>query len=385
MEKPGLEPAGGSRPASNPVTCEKVPNSPATSDSPSNGEDWILGNASMTAITGSEVGRTLRRHWLWAVAGGIGIIVLGGLAGALKPWAFPGFVEMRMPRRADVPISIAAARDGTIWFTMESAFGRLRNGAIEKIPRSMADVEPLGLAVDAGGAAWFTDTPMRAIGRMGADGRVQSFPLPTSIVRLGRLAVAPDGAVWFAEPSTVSVTRLRDGVFTRYLVGVPAPMGSTNVAPFGVAVDPNGTVWATLQNANQLVRIAPGGEMITFEVPTSRSGLGDIAVDAGGAVWFLELAANKVGRYASGRFQEFTVPTPNAGLMALAVAPDGAAWFTELRAHKLGRVYRETITEFPLPRGDGRPFGLAVDAANNVWYTDLDGWLGHLPADRARG
>ncbi|HSB77991.1 MAG TPA: streptogramin B lyase Vgb(B), partial [Candidatus Methylomirabilis sp.] len=89
--------------------------------------------------------------------------------------------------------------------------------------------------------------------------------------------------------------------------------------------------------------------------------------------------------YASGRFQEFTVPTPSAGLTALAVAPDGAAWFTELRAHKLGRVYRGTIREFPLPRDDARPFGLAVDASNNVWYTDLSGWLGHLPADRARG
>ncbi|HSB80063.1 MAG TPA: hypothetical protein VLM91_14885, partial [Candidatus Methylomirabilis sp.] len=270
-----------------------------------------------------------------------------------------------MPNRTDVPISIAAAPDGTIWFTLEGAVGRLRNGAIEKIPRRMADIEPLGLAVDAGGAVWFTDTPMRAIGRLGVDGGSRSFPLPMSMVRLGRLAVASDGTVWFAEPSTVSVTRLRDGVFTRFLVGTPGPMGSTNVAPFGVAVDPHGMVWATLQNANQLVRIAPGNQMITFEVPTSRSGLGDVAVDAAGAVWFLELAANKVGRYASGRFQEFTVPTPSAGLTALAVAPDGAAWFTELRAHKLGRVYQGTIREFPLPREDARPFGLAVDASNN--------------------
>jgi virginiamycin B lyase len=313
------------------------------------------------------------------------MIALGGLVGALKPWASPGFVEMQLPRRTDVPISIAAARDGTIWFTMERAFGRLRNGAIEKIPRRVADVEPLGLAVDAGGAAWFTDTPTRAIGRLGPDGRLHSFSLPTSIVRLGRLAVAPDGAVWFSEPSTVSVTRLRDGVFTRFMVGTPAPMGPTNAAPFGVAVDPHGSVWATLQNANQLVRIAPGSEMTTFDVPSARSGLGDVAVDTTGAVWFLEVVANKVGRYASGRFREFTVPTPSAGLMALAVAPDGAAWFTELRAHKLGRVYGDVITEFPLPRGDARPFGLAVDAANNIWYTDLDGWLGRLPADRTRG
>jgi virginiamycin B lyase len=151
-----------------------------------------------------------------------------------------------------------------------------------------------------------------------------------------------------------------------------------------VAVAHDGTVWATLQNANKLLRIAPDGEKTAFDVPTRRSGLGDIAVDAAGAVWFLEISANKIGRFAGGRFEEFVVPTQNAGLTALAVAPDGAAWFTELRAHRLGRLHDGAITEFALPRQDARPFGITVDAGNNVWYTDLSGWLGRLHADRAR-
>jgi len=73
-----------------------------------------------------------------------------------------------------------------------------------------------------------------------------------------------------------------------------------------------------------------------------------------------------------------------AGLTALAVAPDGSAWFTEIRAHQLGRVRVGVVREFPLPRRDARPFGVAIDQANNVWYTDLSGWVGMLPADRAR-
>ena len=290
-----------------------------------------------------------------------------------------------MPRRADVPIGIAAGRDGVIWFTMENAIGRVRGGAVEQMPRSSPDIEPLGLAVDRDGAAWYTDAPARAIVRLLAEGKVQSFSLGTSIARLGRLAIAPDGAVWFAEPSTVSVTRLKDGVLARYTVGPPSMLGSGNVAPFGVALDAQGTVWATLQNANQLVRIAPTGEMAAFDVPTPRSGLSDVGVDPSGTVWFLEMAANKVGRFAGGRFQEFAVPTQGAGVTALAVAPDGAVWFTQLRGHKLGRIYQGAISEFPLPREDARPFGLTVDASNNVWYTDLSGWVGRLSADRARG
>ena len=50
-----------------------------------------------------------------------------------------------------------------------------------------------------------------------------------------------------------------------------------------------------------------------------------------------------------------------------------------------GRVRAGIVKEFPLPRRDARPFGVTVDAANNVWYTDLGGWLGMLPAKRARG
>ena len=309
------------------------------------------------------------------------------VAGRIGPWANWGFVEFKMLSRTDIPVGIAVARDGTVWFTLEGsdAIGTLRNGTIQKIGTGADSLEPLGLAVDAEGYVWYTNAQARAISRVSPDGAIRSFPLSTSIARLGRLAVAPDGAVWFAEPTVVSVTRLKDGVFTRHSVGPPAPMGSSNVGPFGVAVDPQGTVWATLQNANSLVRILPGVEMTAFDVPTRRSGLGDVALDGRGAVWVLEASANKVARFIGGRFEEFPVPTPNAGLTALAVAPDGAAWFTELRAHKLGRVRDGVITEFALPRGDARPFGITVDASNNVWYTDLSGWLGRLAADRARG
>ena len=320
------------------------------------------------------------RRRLWGVAAIVLAVALGALVWRVGSWFDPGFVEYRMLVKTDIPTAVAVAPDGTVWFTIEfsDAIGVFRNGRIERVPKGTENVEPLGLAVDAAGGVWYTDAPRRAISRISTDGNVRSFPLSTAIVRLGRLAVAPDGGVWFADATTWSVTRLKDGVFTRHDVG------AFRATPFGVAVDPHGTVWATLQSVNKLARISADGQVAQFDVPTRGSGVGDVAIDRSGAVWFLEFGANKIGRFADGRFTEFTIPTSSAGLTALAAAPDGSLWFTEHRAGQLGRLRDGRVSEVRLPRADARPFGVAVDADNNVWYTDLSGWLGMLRADRAK-
>ena len=318
-----------------------------------------------------------RRVWLTAaIVAGIAIVVVL----AWQPWSNSGFVEYRMLQRTDIPAAMTIAPDGAVWFAIEmsDAFGVFRHGRIERMAKGKQNLETLGLDVDADGGVWFTDPPRRTVSRMAADGSIRSFPLATPVVKLGRLAVGPEQAVWFADLTTASVTRLKDGVFTRHV------SRSAGAAPWGVAVEPDGTVWATLPEVNRIVRITADSQLTEFEVPTRGSGLGDVVVDAAGAVWFLEQQANKIGRFAQGRFVEFPVPTPSAGLTALAVAPDGGVWFTQLRGSRLGRVRDGRVREFALPRPNARPFGIAVDRANNVWYTDLGGWLGMLRAEHAR-
>jgi virginiamycin B lyase len=280
--------------------------------------------------------------------------------------------------KTDIPTAIDVAPNGAVWFTIEfsDAIGVFQGGQIQRIRKKNQNLEALGLAADATGGAWVTDTTARAISRILADGEVRSFPLSTPIARLGRLALAPDGAVWFADILMASVTRLQNGAFTAHSVGL---QGAT---PYGIALDRSGNVWTTLQGPDKLGRISSGGELTTFDVPTRNSGLGDLAIDRGGAVWFLELRTNKIGRFTDGRFAEFEVPTPSAGLASLAAAPDGSVWFTELGVGKLGRVKNGQVSEFSLPRADGHPFGVAVDTTNAVWYTDLRGWLGRLAVSR---
>jgi virginiamycin B lyase len=324
--------------------------------------------------------RRFRRWHVWLPIFGVFGATLGTVAWLLGLHTAPGVIEYRMLVKTDIPTAIAIAPNGAVWFTLEfsDAIGVFRNGKIDRIHKGSENLEPLGLAADGADGAWYTDASIRAISRISSEGAIRSFPLPTPVVRLGRLAVAADGAVWFADATTASVTRLHNGVLTRH------DFGSHGGIPYGIAADTNGTVWTTLQGADRLGRIATAGQVTVLDVPTRNSGLGDIAVDQSGAVWFLELRANRIGRLAEGRFTEFTLPTPSAGLTALAAAPDGSVWFTELRTGRLGRLRNGQVTEFRLPRAGSRPFGVAVDAANNVWYTDLGGWLGMLPAVRAK-
>jgi virginiamycin B lyase len=326
------------------------------------------------------VPRRFRKWQVWLLAAVVFAMGLGVLVWQLGLRSNPGFTEYPMLVKTDIPTAVAVAANGGVWFTIEfsDAIAVFRNGKIDRFPKGTQNLEPLGLAVDAVGGVWYTDTTARSIARISSDGSIRSFPLLTPIVRLGRLAVGPDGAVWFADVTTASVTRLRDGVFTRHDVGSP---GAT---PYGIAVDNGGTVWTTLQGADKLAYISANGEVTAVDVPTRNSGLGDIAVGQTGAVWFLELRANKVGRFAEGRFTEFLIPTESAGATALAAAPDGSVWFTELSVGKLGRLRDGRVSEFRLPRADSRPFAVVVDAVNNVWYTDLSGWLGMLPAAAAK-
>jgi virginiamycin B lyase len=292
--------------------------------------------------------------------------------------AAPGknFVEYRMGEPEDAPIAIAAGADGSIWFTIDHAdgIGRVRDGRVERLPTANRNIEPLGLAVAPDGGAWYTDLAARAITHVSSGGEIARFVLDTPITRLGRLAIAPDGAAWFADLTGYGVTRLKDGVFTRHQIE------SARGGPYGVAVSADGAVWATLQNGNQLLRLAADGTGKTFDLPRGGAVPTDVAAGSDGSVWFLQFRANRIGRFKDGQFSDVEVGQENAGLSGIAVAPNDDVWFGMMRRASLGRLRNGRVAIFQLPREKARPFSVAVDRDGNVWYADISGFVGMLPA-----
>ena len=314
------------------------------------------------------------------------IVILLVAAAAIFGWRFhlasatAGVVEYPMPVATDIPTASAIAPDGAVWFTIDfsDAIGVIRNGKLERFSKGSRNAEPIGLGVGPDGVAWLADAPGVAIQRIEGPGKITATPLGTGIARLGRLAVAPDGAVWFAESTAYSITRLKDGTLKRH------ELDAVRGAPFGVAVAPDGAVLATLQAGNSLLRIAPDGTRTEAEIPTASVSPTDIAIDATGAVWFIEFRGNRIGRYADGKFSEVEVPIERAALSGLAAAPDGSVWFGTLRGRAVGRVRDGKVQMFNLPREQARPFSVAVDRAGNVWYADISGTIGMIPAALAR-
>jgi virginiamycin B lyase len=222
-------------------------------------------------------------------------------------------------------MAIAAAADGTVWFTIDQAdaIGRVRGDRIELLPTSGRNYEPLGLAVAADGSAWYTDIKAGAVMRVNRFGEVVQFALDSAIVRLGRVAIAPDGSVWFADAKGAGITQLKDGTFTSHEIG------SADSGPYGVAVSSDGIVWATLQAASKLIRIEPSGAMATIDLSRPAVVPTDVAVGPDGSVWFLQFRANRIGRLKNGEFPISRSPSRMqalAGWWSQATEPSGSEW-----------------------------------------------------------
>src|SRR5919109_3232474 len=84
--------------------------------------------------------------------------------------------------KGDGPHDVAAAPDGTVWYTGQLAgvLGRLdpKSGAVERIPIGSGSA-PHGVIVGPDGAAWVTDSGLNAIVRVDPDTKVvKRWPLP---------------------------------------------------------------------------------------------------------------------------------------------------------------------------------------------------------------
>lgn len=200
-------------------------------------------------------------------------------------------------RRAN---DIAAAPDGSVWVSDSIGEGITRFAPPQAFTTAGGtpdcDFDGL-LAAGADGKMWcaFKGSALKRIELDGAT----NVNLPTvDGFAFSALAGAPDGAMWFArlssgtfatKPGNGAVGRMTpDGAVQEWPVG-------DRVAPSSVAIGPDGAAWFGSKGYDQVVgRVTAAGAVSTLPLGARRAD--DVAFGGDGALWFLDINANRVTR-----------------------------------------------------------------------------------------
>jgi streptogramin lyase len=176
---------------------------------------------------------------------------------------------------------------------------------------------PRGLVVGPDGNVWFSVAVM-GVANSGAEvvrvtpsGDMTEFPVPSA----GYLTVGSDGNLWIAGASSVFRVTVT-GVVTEFPVPQTAP-GYRGISLVGITSGPDGALWFTEYDDNQIGRITTDGTLTEFTLP----------------------------------YPVQTVPEDPkvVGAYGITAGPDGNLWFTENETSGVGRITPNgVVTEFPL-------------------------------------
>src|SRR5580704_14981149 len=199
--------------------------------------------------------------------------------------------------------------------------------------------------------------------RARGSGTFMEYPVPTPQSMLIGITTGPDGALWFTEYNGNNIGRVTTtGQVTEY----PVPSKGN---PYEITAGPDGALWFTEHNS-AIGRITTNGAVSEF--PTPGGPTYGIVTGPDGALWYGDSATNSIGRMTTqGVVTEYRLPTAGSEPYDIVVGPDGALWFTELVASKIGRITTNgTITEYRTPTHESQPNGITADPNNQLWFVE---------------
>jgi streptogramin lyase len=181
---------------------------------------------------------------------------------------------------------ITTGPDGYIWFLETDGLGRLdpKTGAIQDfaigVHPSEREVQPSYLLHEPSivegqdGRIWFL-AGNQVVRFNPATGAIDKFNLPNGEVPYDPIVLGPDGKIWVVESQGVASIDPATGAVRDY---------SLPLAPVGIAVGQDGTVWMTTASWDHLEKLNPAtGQVQTFA--TGHPTQSGIAVDSEGHIW----------------------------------------------------------------------------------------------------
>jgi uncharacterized protein (TIGR03437 family) len=231
---------------------------------------------------------------------------------------------------------------------------------------------PQGVAVDAAGNLYISDTQNNVVRRVGTNGVITNFAGNGSVGSGGDgsaatsaqfngpqgVAVDPAGNVYIADSMNNKVRKIdTNGTISTFASGTQFN------TPFGVAADSKGNIYITEFAGNRVRKASPDGGTVTTIAGSGTAGYaGDggpaagamlngpraVAVDSVGNVYIADSANNRVRKVSS---------DGNGGLRIDTIAGNGIAGFDT-------DGVQATFTQV------GNPVGVGVDATGGLYIAD---------------
>jgi virginiamycin B lyase len=298
--------------------------------------------------------------------------LLGNAPGA------PTIYELPIPISVFGAWDMALGPDGrSVWVSGPDAsrivlYPSLATGTTPVIFRLPPGSSPHGVAFGPDGALYValtgTNIGGNAIARLGSDGAVRTFPLPTGSGAPWGIAVGGDDKIWFTEVGSGKVGRLDPGTGLVTEFALP----TANSQPQGIVRGPDGALWGTEANGNRVFRMGLDGRATEFPIPTPNSVPVAIAPGRGGVLWVSELSGGKLLRISrTGKIREFPLPA-GARPYGVASAPDGNVWYADRGRNRVGLVTPAgRVFEYRIPTPNAQPTAILPLGLGQFAFTEF--------------
>jgi virginiamycin B lyase len=190
------------------------------------------------------------------------------------------------------------------------------------------------------------------------------YPVPTARSQPWGITTGPDGALWFTEEEADQIGRITvNGSITEY------PTQNCCFPTF-ITTGGDGRLWFTEELPGQIGAMSTNGAVEYFTPPTAQLLYG-ITTASTGEVWWTALAGeNKIGKIdASGNITEFPVPSEGTGIAGVVEGSDGNIWFTQNDVERVGGM-RPGGELIGLYHDGSYPIGITGGPDGNIWIAE---------------
>jgi streptogramin lyase/mono/diheme cytochrome c family protein len=280
------------------------------------------------------------------------------------------------------PHDVAMDPQGNAWVSERAGkLGRLDGKTLEFTERdtppgpAAKDRQSLGNPqIDANGILWVADGPnSRWLSYDTASGKFLAFAFPRGKGPAGgnSMALHRDGTVWATGAGKEARQLIPEKVEFKFFEA-PAAKHHKNPGAYGIAVAGDGAVWFAEDEVDLMARVDPvTGKVDEFKIPYEGGHAFPRRMnsDANGDLWVALWNAGKLMKvdHKTKQMTIYTPPTPTGGNYSVVVdKKNNYIWVSQHQVDMIARFDPKTEewVEFPLPEAESDPRRIDIDPTN---------------------